>query len=430
MSAKGDGKLGLLAAVAIGIGGMVGGGIFAVLGLAVQLAHGGTPVAFAVGGAVALLTAYSYAKLSVAYPSRGGTTTFLDRAFGAGMFTGSLNVMLWLSYVIMLSLYALAFGSYAATFLPEAWVPIGKHVLITFSVVAITGLNLLRAEIIGKAENWIVGLKVAILLVFVGVGLAGIKVAQVAPASWSPALQLVAGGMIIFLAYEGFELIANTAQDVRNPGRVLPRAYFIAVGFVIALYVLVSLVTVGNLSVDKIVSASDYALAEAAKPFLGSAGFTLIAIAAILSTASAINATLYGASRLSYTIARDGELPAALERKVWGQPIEGLLITAVLTLLVANLFDLTSISTIGSTGFLLIFAAVNVANVRRASQTHSRAWISALGAAACLGATGTLIWQTARTTPRNLWLLAGLIGAAAAIEGGFRLAKRELRLRD
>jgi len=123
MSKAGEGKIGFWAVVAIGVGGMVGGGIFAVLGLAVQLAHGGTPVAFVLAGGVALLTAYSYAKLSVAYPSRGGTVTFLDRAFGAGMFTGSLNILLWLSYVVMLSLYALAFGSYGATFLPKVTCP-------------------------------------------------------------------------------------------------------------------------------------------------------------------------------------------------------------------------------------------------------------------------------------------------------------------
>src|SRR5665811_1984458 len=118
-------------------------------------------------------------------------------------------------------------------------------------------------------------------------------------------------------------------------------AYYLAVGFVIALYILVALVTVGNLPVDKIVAAKDYALAEAARPFLGQAGFTLIAIAAMLSTASAINATLYGTARVSYSIARDGELPAMLERKVWSQPVAGLFITAGLTLAVANAFDLT-----------------------------------------------------------------------------------------
>jgi amino acid transporter len=430
MSKAGDGKLGLVAVVAIGVGGMVGGGIFAVLGLAVQLARGGTPMAFALAGVVALLTAYSYAKLSVAYPSRGGTVTFLDRAFGAGMFTGSLNVLLWLSYVVMLSLYALAFGSYGATFLPAAWQGIGKHALITLIVILITGLNLLRAELIGKAEGWIVGLKVTILLLFVGVGVVYVNTSRIGPGSWSPPLQLAAGGMIIFLAYEGFELIANTAHDVRDVARTLPRAYYMAVGFVIALYVLVALVTVGNLAVDKIVAAEDYALAEAARPFLGQAGFTLIAIAAMLSTASAINATLYGTARVSYGIARDGELPAVLERRVWSQPVVGLFITAGLTLAVANAFDLTSISTLGSAGFLLIFAAVNTANARHRRQTKSRGWISAIGAVACLAAFAALAWQTARTGPGRLWVLAGMVALAVLIEGVFRLAKREIRLHE
>lgn len=430
MSKTSDSKLGFWAVVSIGVGGMVGGGIFAVLGLAVQLARGGTPVAFALAGLVALLTTYSYAKLSVAYPSRGGTVTFLDRVFGSGMLTGSLNVLLWLSYVVMLSLYAFAFGSYGSTFLPDAWQAIGKHGLISLSVIAIAVLNLLSAELIGKAEGWVVGLKVSILLFFVGAGFAGVNASQIEPSSWSPPLQLAAGGMIIFLAYEGFELIANTAQDVRDVTKTLPHAYYTAVGFVIALYVMVALVTVGSLAVDKIVAAKDYALAEAARPFLGHAGFMLIAVAAMLSTASAINATLYGAARLSYCIARDGELPAVLERKVWGQPMEGLLITAGLTLIVANAFDLTSIATLGSGGFLVIFAAVNAANVRHAAQTKSRGWISATGTVACLIALGTLVWQTYMTASTKLWVLVAMVALAVMIEGIYRLAKRDIRLHE
>jgi amino acid transporter len=430
MTGRGGGgsEIGLWGVVAIGVGGMVGGGIFAVLGLAVELAHGGTPIAFAVAGGVALLTTYSYAKLSVAYPSRGGTVTFLDRAFGSGAITGSLNVLLWLSYIVMLSLYAQAFGSYGATFLPPEWQDVGRHVLITLVIVGITLLNLLSANIIGRAETWIVGLKVIILLLFVAAGFAGIQAANVAPDTWAPPLQLVAGGMIIFLAYEGFELIANAAQDVRDVARTLPRAYYIAVVSVIALYVLVSLVTVGNLPVDQIVAAKDYALAAAAKPFLGQAGFALIAVAAMLSTTSAINATLYGSARLSFTIATDGQLPSFLERPVWGKPLAGLVITAGLTLLVANVLDLTSVATLGSAGFLLIFAAVNLANVRRVRDTHSRASISIVGAAACLAALGALIWQTAISAPQDLWVLGALVGLAVAIEGAYRLAGRELRL--
>ncbi|MBU1750446.1 MAG: APC family permease [Chloroflexi bacterium] len=418
--------IGYLEAVAIGVGGMVGGGIFAVLGLAVQLAGGGTPVAFAIAGGGALITTYSYAKLSVAFPSLGGTVTFLNHAFGPGLFAGSLNILLWLSYVVMLSLYADAFGSYGTTFLPAPMQLIGKHVLISGCIIAITGLNMLSAGIIGRVEEWIVGLKVAILLLFVGLGMWGIEAQRLAPPTWSPPVQLVAGGMIIFVAYEGFELIANTARDVRNPRQTLPRAYYTAVLFVIALYVLVALVTVGSLPLDQIVAARDYALAVAARPFMGQAGFALIAIAALLSTASAINATLYGAGRLSFIIAKDGQLPALLERKVWNRAMGGLVITAGLTLVMANLLDLSSIAMMGSAGFLLIFAAVNWANVRLAAQTDSHWPISALGALACLGAMLALVWQTTSTSPERLLVLALMLGLAFAIEAGYRiLAGRE-----
>lgn len=406
---------------AIGVGGMVGGGIFAVLGLSVQLTSGAAPAAFLIAGVVALVTSYSYARLSVTYPSQGGTVTFLDRAFGPGVFTGSMNILLWISYIVMLSLYAYAFGSYGASFFPLDSQLFWKHILITGSVFAITGLNLLNAKLIGEAEDWIVLLKVVILLFFIGVGIWGVDGARLAPAAWSSPLHLIAGGMIIFLAYEGFELIANTAQDVRNAARILPRAFYSSVCFVIVLYLLVAIVTVGTLPVEKIVDAKDYALAEAARPSLGQTGFLLIAIAAMLSTASAINATVYGAARLSYTIAKDGELPTVLEKKIWGKPIEGLLITSGVTVLMANLVDLSSISMMGSAGFLLIFAAVNGANVALADDTKSKRLLSLIGAGLCLGALGSLIWQTADNSPGQLWFLFAMIGAAFSIEIMFRV---------
>lgn len=414
---------------AIGIGGMVGGGIFAVLGLSVQLAQGGAPIAFLIAGIVALVTAYSYARLSVTYPSQGGTVAYLDRAFGPGLLTGSANILLWISYMVMLSLYAYAFGSYGASLFPPASHQFWKHILITGSVLGIAGLNLLSAKLIGEAEDWIVLIKLAILVLFIAVGVWGIDVARVSPAAWSSPLHLISGGMIIFLAYEGFELIANTAQDVRDPDKTLPRAFYFSVGIVIVLYVLVAVVAVGALPIAKIVDAKDYALAEAARPFLGQTGFLLIAVAAMLSTASAINATLYGAARLSYIIAKDGELPVQLERKVWGKPIEGMLITAAITLLIANLADLSSMSTMGSAGFLLIFAAVNGANVALADNTGSTRWLSLIGAVLCLGALTSLVWQTAISSPRHLWVLFIMVGAAFFIELTFRLlTKRTLNL--
>jgi amino acid transporter len=415
-----NGKLGYWSVVAIGVGGMVGGGIFAVLGLAVQLAHGGTPVAFAVAGVVALLTSYSYAKLSVAYPSPGGTVEFLNQGLGTGLLTGSINVLLSISYVIMLSLYAHAFGSYGASFLPDAWQALGSHVLLSTAVVVLTVLNILGSRSVGEAEEWIVGLKLCILLLFVAVGLFSAKPGAMLPGQWASPLQVIAGGMLIFLAYEGFELIANTAQDVSDAERTLPRAYYSAVIFVIALYVLVSVAAIGNLSVGELVQAKDYALAEAARPFMGQAGFILIGIAAMLSTASAINSTLYGASRISYIIAKEGELPTFLERKVWRKPIEGLLITACLTLIVANLFDIESISMMGSAGFLIVFAAVNIVNVVQCKRTKSAWPLSAVGAAACVAALGVLLWIGASENPASLWVLVGMVALSVSIEALYR----------
>lgn len=413
-------KLGFWSVVAIGVGGMVGGGIFAVLGLAVQLAHGGTPVAFLLAGLVALITSYSYARLSVTFPGQGGTVEFLNQSFGTGLLTGSLNILLLLSYVIMLSLYAFAFGGYAASFFPPQSHDLWQHVFITVIILLLTGVNVFGASIVGEAEEWIVGFKVFILIAFVLVGFWSIDGSRLTPATWAAPLPLLAGGMIIFLAYEGFELIANTAGDVRDPEKTLPRAYGLAVGFVIVLYILVSMVTVGNLSLQGISQARDYALAEAARPFLGQFGFTLIGIAAILSTASAINATLYGSARISYTVAREGELPEALEKKIWNRPVEGLLVIAFLTLLVANLFNLDNISIMGSAGFLILFAAVNAANYKLRKKTNSRGWVSLLGLVACFAALVALIWQTATTHPVNLVVLAALLAISFTIEAVYR----------
>jgi uncharacterized protein len=411
--------IGFWATFAIGVGGMVGGGIFAVLGLAVSFAQGGTPLAFALAGLVALATAYSYARLSVRFPSQGGTVEFINQAFGSGRLTGSVNVLLWLSYAVMLALYSHAFGSYAASFLHGAnglW----RHIFTSGIVVVLTGLNILGAGVVGRAEEWIVGIKLAILIFFVAAGAATIQLGRLSVGSWASPLPLVAGGMMIFLAYEGFELIANAAGDVRHPERTIPRALFSSVIFVILLYVAVAVVAVGALPASQIVDAKDYALAVAARPFLGAIGFSLIAVAAMLSTGSAINATLYGASRISYILAKEGELPAELERKIWHRPVEGLLVTAAVTLLLANVLDVEKISMIGSAGFLLVFIMVNLANVRVHRGTGGYNWLSQVGAILSLSAFVILVEQSARLNPWNLVVLGALIGLSVGIETLYR----------
>ena len=418
-------QIGFLGAVAIGVGGMVGGGIFAVLGLAAVLAGGATPVAFVVGGLVALLTAYSYARLSVAYPDNGGTIIFIDKAFRIDWFTGSSNMLLWLGYMVTLSLYAVAFGNYAATFLPKDWqTSLTSHLLISLGILIPTALNLLSAEAVSRIETYVVGLKVAILVLVVAVGFGGIDRQRLDPGGWPSLLSVVGAGMIIFVAYEGFELIANTAASVKDAAKTLPRAYFVTVLFVIVLYVLIALVVVGSLTPDAISQAEDFALAQAAKPSLGQVGFTLVAITAVLATFSAINSTLYGSARLSYSIATEGELPKHFEQKVWNQPV-GLLVTAGAALALSNLADLSSISMMASASFLIIFALVNLANYRLREEAKSNRWIALGGVVLCVAALVALIGHVAGESPAKLWVLVALLGLSAGLEGLYILFLKE-----
>lgn len=405
----------LWGAVAIGVGGMVGGGIFAVLGLAVMLSGGATPLSFAIAGVVALLTAYSYAKLSVAYPSRGGTVIFLDKAFGVDLLTGGLNNLLWISYIVTLSLYTVAFANYAGTFF-AATGSLWQHLLISLGILIPTVLNLTSAALVSKTEIYVVFVKLMILLAVVVMGIGGVNMAALSPHTWGSLSSIVGGGMMIFVAYEGFELIANTAPDVTNYKKNLPRAYYLSVGFVLLLYLLIAVVTVGVLTPEQIAKASDFALAEAAKPSLGNWGFHLVAVSAVLATFSAINATLYGSARLAYTIAEENELPAFLEKKVWNQPIMGLLLTAAFSLVLANSVNLSSISTMGSAGFLILFAAVNAANFVKASEIGSNRAVAGLGFLGCSFALVSLLWHSLQNEPSQLLFLGGMIALAFGIE--------------
>ena len=415
--------LGLASTVAIGIGGMVGGGIFAVLGLSIELARGAAPIAFLIAGGVAVLTATSYARLSVAYPSRGGTVTFLNETFGSGIFVGGLNVLLWLSYVVMISLYAAAFAGYADSLLPGPPSALVDHLLLSGVIIVIAILNIARASIVGRAEEWIVAAKVAILILVVAAAFHGVHRSHLSPSAWPDPLAIIGGGMVIFVAYEGFELISNAAEDVRNPRRTLPRALYLSVGFTIALYVLVAIVTVGTLTIAQVRGASSYVLAEAARPSLGQFGFVLVAVAALLSTTSAINATLYGTARLSWTVARSGELPEAFDKKVWDRPIEGLLVTTGLTLVVANAFDLNSIALTGSAAFLIIFAAVNAAAARLAKRTAQRVLAVV---AACLASLVALILEERSQNLRGVVIVGGLVAGSFALEALYRKITRRV----
>lgn len=406
-------KTGLKEAISIGIGGMVGGGIFAVLGLAVALAKGGTPISFLIAGLIALITSYSYVKLSLKYPDRGGTVRFVNQGFGIGIFSGGINNLLWISYIIMLALYASAFGSYAPNLLELTSDKVfDSHIYASAIIVIATAINYYSIVVVGKIESYAVIIKLIILLAFVGFGLYGLfgnpHIEQMSPEHWESPFKLLTAGMVIFVAYEGFELIANAAPDIENPKVNIPRAYYWSVIFFIILYVIIAAITVGSLDFSQIATAQDYVLAEAAKPMLGKIGFTVITIAALISTFSAINASLYGGSKVNYEIAIDDELPKEFTRKLWNQPI-GLLITSGVTIILVNTLKLESISTAGSVGFLLIFAVVNYTGFKLSKEIGGKKSIPLFGAIFCFIAMIALLIQHYSVSKLDVFIALGII---------------------
>ncbi|HFC10646.1 MAG TPA: amino acid permease [Candidatus Kaiserbacteria bacterium] len=405
-------KIGFIEAFSIGVGGMVGGGIFAVLGLTISLSHGAAPISFAIAGLIALVTVYSYVKLSLTYPSEGGTIEFIVQGIGNGVFSAIANNLLLISYVIMLALYAYAFGSYGSALFTGSNIVWLQKILSVGVIVLFASLNLMGSFMIGKAEDIMVFIKLTILIIFAGVGFLTIHVSRLDPASWTNTTSIITGGLMIFLAYEGFELIANTAKDIVNPKKNIPRAFYSAVIFVILLYICVAIVAVGNVSIHEAMVAKDYVLAVAAKPFFGKTGFAVIAVAAMLSTASAINATLYGGSRVGYLVAKLGELPKMFDEKI-KQGYEGVIIIALLSIIFATTFNLENISIAGSAGFLIIFALVNLSNFKLYKETKSNRIIPGIGFLLCTISTVVLIGYNIIHNPSNLISSALVMGIIA-----------------
>ena len=423
-------SIGLLGAVSIGIGGMVGGGIFAVLGEAVSLAHGATAIAFAVAGIVAIFTAYSYAKLSLAYQSRGGTVTFIDKAFGDNILSGSVNFMLWLSYLVTISLYATAFASYGATFFTHQSKFL-SHALISGAIILPAIINLISASFVGKSETVIVVIKVSLLILVIVVGASYVDTSRLSPQNWAEPLSIVTAGMVIFVAYEGFELIANSAEDIKNPDKNLPRAFYLSVVIVIFLYIAISVITVGSVSEEVLMKAKDYALAEAAKPALGDTGFIIVASAALLSTFSAINATIYGNARLGYTIAKEGQLPKLLMDSKRDVPFNGVLYTTLFSLILANTIDLTEIAIIGSASFLMLFFIVNVSAYTLRKEIKASPYILIISSTLTLLALITLMLHTYTSNPKAVVIFMAFVIISIVFELIYgRYIRRQIFNRD
>jgi len=387
-------KLGLKELVAMGVGGMVGGGIFSVLGLSIGLAGHAAPLAFAMGGLLALITGWSYAKLGLCFHSDGGSFTYLEHAFRHPNIAGIGGWLLIVGYIGTLALYAYTFGAYGTALLGgHAHGLMLHHFLETAIIFIFLGINLYGVQAAGHTEDVIVLVKVVILTGFAVIGLVQADISKLVPFFNHSGNGLLMGAALIFVAYEGFELIPNAVNESRNPQRDLPRAIIISIIVTALIYIVVSLVAVVNLSPDDISKYKEYALAVAAEPFLGKAGFVLIGLGALLSTASAINATMFGTARLGSIMAQEHALPCAFahRNRTTSVPWVSLVVLAIVTLAFVNLADLTVISSFASATFLLIFANINLAAFRLREKTGIRPWMPLLGFAGCLASWVALI---------------------------------------
>jgi amino acid transporter len=409
-------RISLAAAISIGIGGMIGAGIFSILGVVAQASGAAMWVSFLVGGIIALFSTYSYAKLGAKFPTAGGAVEFLVRGWGVGPISGGMNLFMWIAYIISIALYAQGFSAYCMTFITSTPTPLLSKSIATTIVIVFTFINMLGAGSVGKAELFIVVIKVSILILFALIGLFFIHPENLSPTHWSSVENILFGAGVLFIGYEGFGLITNAAANMDNPQKSLPKALYLSMFIVIAIYIAVSITVVGNLSINEIYASGDYALAQAAKPFLGEAGFKLIAIAALFSTASAINATLFGSANVCYMIARDGELPQSFERTAWKGATGGLLITTFLVIIFILFFNLSGIAMMGSGAFLLVYAAVNAGHLNILSETGAKKSIVITSLALCLIMFVILEIYTFKNAPLAVYTMLCLLAGSFILE--------------
>jgi amino acid transporter len=367
----------------IGVGAMVGAGIFSLLGTAGEIAGAAVWLSFVLAGIIAGLQGYSFARLGARYPSAAGLIEYINRAFGAGHVSA---VIAWLAYAsngIVTAMVAVSFGSYASSAFAggdEAWIKPFAVIL----VVAMTLLNIAGSTFVARVQSLVVFVVVGILAVFAVVTILNMNPVLLDPAGYPSPRLIVSSVALTFFAFLGFGIVTFTAKDLKDPSRQLPRAMTIAIGLAALVYVGVSIGVFGTLTVQEVVEAGPTAIAVAAQPTLGDLGYWMMTITALFATAGATNAGLYPAAGLSEELAASGQFPTAMGSKVGGRANIGLLIVAVAVALLAVGFDLSAIASIGSAVALMVFTLVSIGHVRIRSETGANLMILllAIGTAA------------------------------------------------
>ena len=367
----------------IGVGAMIGAGIFVLTGIAAGVAGPALILVFLLNGFVALLTAMAYAELGGAVHGAGGGYLYIKASLPdpSGFLAG---LMSWFAHAVACSLYALGFGAYLKEVLSVAGVPEITTPFLSFEVWVAVGactlfayINYRGASETGRAGNVVTIGKVAIIGVFIAAGLW----AMVHRPGWQGAFTpfmthgwagLLGAMGLTFIAFEGYEIIAQTSEEVDDPKRNVPRAVFLAIFIVIPIYLLVALVSIGAVLPPPGMAIGDYlgqakeiALVNAADQFMLGGGI-MILVGGLLSTVSALNATIYSSSRVAFAMARDGSLPGQLAtvHPVRGTPHWAVAISAVLIILMAVALPIEEVAAAAGMTFLFLFGGVNIALIR------------------------------------------------------------------
>jgi len=404
---------GLWSAVFLGIGSMVGAGIFIVIGQAGAIAGNLVWISFILGGIAALFSGYSLAKLAVTYPSRGGIVEYLVQGYGEGVFSGSAGVLFYFSQLIAIAAVAKSFGAYAGTFVGSATE--GQNLFAIGIVILFILINLIGASLVAKSENIIVFIKITILTAFTGVSLFYINPELLSSSNMPPMNSMLFAIGLTFFAYQGFSVITNTTEDMVDPKRTMMKAMTITIILVGLLYVLTSVAVLGNLPMSEVVKAQDYALAQAAEPIFGTIGFKVIAATALLATASAINATLYAATEISYTLAKEGNLPKVYTFNV-SHSYEGLIISGILILPMILFLDLSQITTIAALIVLVIQGLTHVGHLMRIKQTGANVYLVVGAIVSMFSIAGLTLYHTSKEMPYLGFYILGAFLLAFFVE--------------
>lgn len=359
MSAKEykQGSLSLAGTVAMGTGVMIGAGIFALTGQVAEFAGGLFPLAFLLAAIVSGFSAYSYIKVSNKYPSAGGIAMILHRAFGPSTVTGGAALLMAFSMIINESLVARTFGTYTLQlFGIEGGILVS--VLAVGLILAAFAINVAGNDVIGGVSKVTAILKIGGILVFAIVALwaAGFSFqpAENNTAEGSSAGGFLAGTALAILAYKGFTTITNSGDEVKDPNRNVGRSIMISLAICTVVYLLVCFAVGSTLSVPEIISAKDYALAEAARPALGNYGLWFTVAIAIIATASGLLASLFAVSRMLAMLTDMNLIP----HSHFGMPgtiqRHTLVYTVVLAGLLAAFFDLSRIASLGAIFYLVM----------------------------------------------------------------------------